>query len=56
VLAENGVAIPFRRMGIPDQFCENLGDWTYTREQVGLTRSNVAQTIRELLKTGGRIP
>jgi transketolase len=56
VLAENGVAISFRRMGIPDQFCENLGDWTYTREQVGLTRSNVAQTIRELLKTGGRIP
>jgi transketolase len=56
VLAENGVGIPFRRMGIPDQFCENLGDWTYTREQVGLTRSNVAQTIRELLKTGGRIP
>jgi transketolase len=51
VLAENGVAIPFRRMGIPDQFCENLGDWTYTREQVGLTRANVAQTIHQLLKT-----
>jgi transketolase len=54
VLAENGVAIPFRRMGIPDQFCENLGDWTYTREHVGLTRANVAQTIHQLLKTGGR--
>ena len=56
VLAENGVSVPFRRVGIPDQFCENLGDWTYTREQVGLTRSNVAQTIREMLKTGGRSP
>jgi transketolase C-terminal domain/subunit len=54
VLAENGVAIPFRRMGIPDQFCENLGDWTYTREQAGLTRANVAQTVHRLLKTGGR--
>jgi transketolase C-terminal domain/subunit len=54
VLAENGVAVPFRRMGIADQFCENLGDWTYTREQVGLTRANVAQTVHRLLETRGR--
>jgi transketolase len=53
VIAENGIAVPFRRLGIPDQFCENLGDWTYTREQIGLTRVNVAEAVRALLKNGG---
>lgn len=54
VLAEHGVAVPFQRLGIPDQFCEDLGDWTYTRQQVGLTKANVIEAIRGLLRKGGR--
>jgi len=50
VLAEAGVAVPFRRIGIPDQFCEDLGDWTYTRERIGLTAADVVRTIQQLVE------
>ena len=50
VIAESGIAVPFRRLGIPDQFCEKVGDWTYTREQVGLSRADVTDALRVLLK------
>lgn len=49
VLAEAGAGRPFRRIGIPDQFCENLGDWTYTREQVGLTAASVCDAAQAVL-------
>lgn len=49
VIAENAVAVPFRRLGIPDQFCEDLGDWTYTRERVGLSKAHVIGAVRSLL-------
>jgi hypothetical protein len=44
------LAVAFRRIGIPDQFCEKVGDWTYTREQVGLSRADVTDALRALLK------
>jgi len=53
VLAEAGAGVPFRRLGIPDQFCEDLGDWTYTRERIGLTRRDVARAVGELLGQSG---
>lgn len=49
VLAERGISIPFQRMGIPDRFVEDLGDWTYTRRTVGLTKDEVVRRVGELL-------
>ncbi|HEY3131602.1 MAG TPA: transketolase C-terminal domain-containing protein [Acidobacteriota bacterium] len=49
VIAESGVAVRFKRMGIPDQFVENVGDWTETREGIGLTASQVVRAVKELL-------
>jgi hypothetical protein len=37
-------------MGINDQFVEDLGDWTYTRQQIGLTSKGVAEQVLNMLK------
>jgi transketolase len=50
VIAESGVATRFKRMGIQDQFVESLGDWTETREGIGLTSAEVAHTVESLLR------
>jgi transketolase len=49
VVAERGLAVKFKRMGIPDMFVEDLGDWTYTRQSVNLTAKDVHRQARELL-------
>lgn len=48
VLAESGIATHFKRMGIPDCFVENVGDWTETRQSIGLDIPGVMRAIREL--------
>lgn len=50
VLAENSLAVKFRRFAIPDVFVENVGDWTETRASVGLSAPQIAGRIREILK------
>lgn len=50
LLAEGGVSVPFRRIGIPDQFVEEVGDWTETRRGIGLGQSNVFEAVLDLLK------
>ncbi len=50
VIAESGVATRFRRMGIRDQFVESLGDWTDTRDGIGLTSTAVVLTVESLLR------
>ena len=48
VLAESGITARFKRLGIPDCFVEDVGDWTETRQSIGLTAEGVVQAIREL--------
>jgi len=49
VIAERRLDTYFQRMGIPDQFVEDLGDWTYTRSRVGLTADEVVRRICGML-------
>ena len=49
VIAESGRGIRFRRMGIPDQFVERVGDWTETREGIGLGVGDVVRVVKECL-------
>jgi transketolase len=49
-LAENSIAVRFARMGIRDQFVEQVGDWTQTRQGIGLTADGVARTVVSLLE------
>jgi transketolase len=49
VIAERQLNVAFRRIGIPDTFVEDLGDWTYTRNSVDLTAANVYRQARRLL-------
>jgi len=48
LLADNGVTVPVRRIGLPDAFIEH-GPVPVLRDEVGLTSQNVAQTARELI-------
>lgn len=50
-LLEAGRSPRFRRLGIPDQFVENVGDWTDTRRGIGLAVGDVAACVRELSAT-----
>lgn len=49
VLAEHGGAVRFRRLGIPDVFVEDVGDYTEMRATVGLTVDGVEAAVRHLL-------
>ncbi len=49
VLAEHCPGVPMIRMGINDVFVEDVGDWTYTRQAVGLTDHEVVRRVHELI-------
>ena len=49
LLAEEGLMCRFQRLGIPDRFVEELGNWTETREGIGLTGANVAAAAKKLV-------
>lgn len=51
ILAENSIAVRFQRMGIRDQFVEQVGDWTETRQGIGLNADGLARTIARLLES-----
>ena len=48
LLADNGVAIPIRRVGLPDAFIEH-GPVPVLRDEVGLTSGRIAEIARELV-------
>ena len=52
VIAERPLTTAFRRMGIPDQFVEDVGDWTYCRAGVGLAIDDVVRNVQELTQGG----
>ncbi len=52
VIAERRLTTAFRRMGIADQFVEDVGDWTYCRAGVGLAIDDVIRNVQELTQRG----
>jgi 1-deoxy-D-xylulose-5-phosphate synthase len=55
-LAEAGVAIPTRQLGIPDRIIEH-GDPTEIRREIGLDREGIVRSVTALLSEhGGRAP
>ncbi|MCC7518971.1 MAG: hypothetical protein IT578_07285 [Verrucomicrobiae bacterium] len=50
VIAERGLRVKFKRLGIPDQFVEDVGDYTETRATINLTAAGVARAVTELLR------
>lgn len=50
VLAEEGLYIPFHRIGIPDTFSKYIGDQDYLKEKYGLTPKNIVRQALKLLK------
>ncbi|MBQ1506341.1 MAG: alpha-ketoacid dehydrogenase subunit beta [Erysipelotrichales bacterium] len=49
VLAENGVSVPFKRVGVKDVFGQ-VGTAAYLQKEFGLTADDMAATIKGLLK------
>ena len=49
VLAENGVSVPFKRVGVKDVFGQ-VGTAGYLQKEFGLTADDMIKTIKELLK------
>ncbi|MBI3335004.1 MAG: transketolase [Candidatus Portnoybacteria bacterium] len=41
VLTEEGLCVPFYRIGVPDTFSEYIGDQDYLKEKYGLTAKNI---------------
>ena len=48
--AEDGVDVIFKRMGIPDRFVGQVGDWSETRRGIGLARDDVLRTVLQFLE------
>ena len=49
VIAEAGIGTKFKRIGIPDIYMEEIGDYTEMRAMIGLNAAGVADAARELL-------
>jgi 1-deoxy-D-xylulose-5-phosphate synthase len=52
LLAEEGIEIPTRVLGIPDRMVEH-GDPKTIRREIGLDREGIVSTVAELLSEGG---
>lgn len=50
VLAEAGLAVPFRRLGVEDQYFSFIGKQDFLRTKAGLSAAAVADTIKNLCK------
>ena len=49
VLAEEGISIPFRRLGVEDKYLPYIGKQDFMRAQAGLSAVAVAEAIKKLL-------
>ncbi len=49
IIAERGLGVGFRRLGIADQYVEDLGDWSYTRNAAGLSIDHVVAAAKATL-------
>jgi transketolase len=48
-IAEAGIGTRFKRLGIPDRYMEEIGDYTEMRAMIGLNAGGVAEAARGLL-------
>ncbi|CAH1218385.1 Apulose-4-phosphate transketolase subunit B [Paenibacillus plantiphilus] len=48
-IAENGAAVPFKRMGLPDSFMHDVGSQSYLRERAGLTYEAFYETVKGVM-------
>jgi transketolase len=49
VLAEHSSAVPFKRIGVQDMFCES-GEPDELFEKYGLSTPHIVRTVKKLLK------
>lgn len=49
-IAEAGIGTKFKRLGIPDIYMEEIGDYTEMRAMVGLNAEGVAKAAEQLLR------
>ncbi|MAE65063.1 MAG: hypothetical protein CMJ18_12405 [Phycisphaeraceae bacterium] len=52
IIAERGLEVRFLRLGIPDCYVEDVGDWTHTRKSAGLSIEDVIRTARTMFEDG----
>lgn len=50
VLAECGTALPFKRLGVPDRFCLDVGEQSFQWQKQGLTAENIVASLRSMLQ------
>ena len=50
VLADNGIGIPFKRIGLPDTYVHEVGSHDWLLDKYGFSPKNISQTAKELLK------
>lgn len=51
VLAELDMSVPFKRIGLPDQYCTIAGSQKYLRKTFGLNVHNISKIIKAQMKT-----
>ncbi len=51
-LADAGVCVPVRRIGVPDRFVDH-GDTALVKRDIGLTREALVEAARDMLAAGG---
>lgn len=55
VLAEAGSGLLFRRIGLPDAFCDPVGEQAFLRAAAGLNAEGIADTIAGAVAARGRL-
>ena len=49
VLSDNSLSLPFKRLGIPDEFPHGVGSQEYFLDRYQLTPDKIATTVKKLL-------
>lgn len=50
VLAESGIRVPFMRMGIPDEFCSQVGSRDYLQGVYSLSVEGIVASVKKLME------
>lgn len=50
VLAETGIGVPFKRIGLPDTYVHEVGSHDWLLDKYGFSPKNISQVVKELLK------
>jgi len=50
IIAEGGIAVPFKIMGIPDEYCSQVGSRDYLLDLYSLSINGITSTIKRLIE------